>query len=240
MPTTLTVTGDEVTLPLYDTGSAPGSRGAVVVLQEAFGVTEHIEDVCGRFADAGYRSVAPHLFHRSGDPVLDYGSIEKVMPHIQALNEEGLVADLRATEQYLVGEGFDDAAIGVVGFCMGGSVSFLAAARFRLGAAVTFYGGGVTEGRFGMPSLVDLAPELKTPWLGLFGDQDANIPIDDVEALRAAAASADVPTEVVRYADADHGFHCDARPSYHRQSAVDAWDRTLAWFDVHLRNASAG
>ncbi len=85
-----------------------------------------------------------------------------------------------------------------------------------------------------MPPLAELAPNLQTPWLGLFGDNDQSIPTDQVEMLRAAAAQAPVPTEVVRYADAEHGFHCDARSSYHEVSAKDAWERTLAWFDTHL------
>jgi carboxymethylenebutenolidase len=103
---------------------------------------------------------------------------------------------------------------------MGGSVTFLAAARRTLGAGVTFYGGGVGEGRFGMPPLVEMAPGLQTPWLGLYGDEDQGIPVDQVEALRQAAATAPVPTEIVRYADAGHGFHCDARPdSFHEASA---------------------
>ena len=124
--------------------------------------------------------------------------------------------------------------IGIVGFCMGGSVVFLAAARRSLGAGVTFYGGGVSQGRFGMPPLIELAAELKTPWLGLYGDSDQSIPVDDVEALRAAVAAAPVPTEIVRYPDADHGFHCDARSSYHEASAKDGWRRTLEWLGSHL------
>lgn len=234
MPTTVTVTGDEVTLPLYDTEGPADAKGAVIVIQEAFGVNDHIEDVCRRFAAAGYRAVAPHLFHRSGDPVLDYAAIEQVMPHMRALSEAGLLADLAVTLDYLASKGFDRASIGIVGFCMGGSVTFLAAARYRLGAAVTFYGGGVSEGRFGMLPLVELATELQTPWLGLFGDLDQGIPVDDVEALRSAVEVAQVPTDVVRYPDAEHGFHCDSRPSYHETSALDSWKRTLSWFETHL------
>jgi carboxymethylenebutenolidase len=83
--------------------------------------------------------------------------------------------------------------------------------------------------------MVDMAPTLQTPWLGLFGEEDQNIPVRDVERLRDAAAAAEIPTEVVVYPGAGHGFHCDARPqSYHEPSAKDAWDRTLAWFDVHV------
>jgi carboxymethylenebutenolidase len=222
-------------MALYDVEPEGVPLGAVIVLQEAFGVNDHIEDVTRRIAGAGYRAVAPHLFHRSGDPALDYGNFEKIMPHMQALSEAGLLEDLDATIGYLNDAGFAGAQVGVVGFCMGGSVTFLAAARRPLGAAVTFYGGGVAEGRFGMAPLVEMAPGLQTPWLGLFGDEDQGIPVDQVEALRAAAATAAVPTEIVRYAGAGHGFHCDARPdSYHEESAHDAWGRTVDWFERYL------
>ncbi len=233
MAQTVTVDGTDG-MQLYDAEPAGAARGAVIVIQEAFGVTEHIEDVCRRFADAGYRAVAPHLFHRTGDPIIAYDDMASVMPQIGGLSAEGLEADIDASLEYLRGKGFSDPQVGIVGFCMGGSVVLFAAAHHALGAAVTFYGGGVTAGRFGMPPLAELAPSLRTPWLGLFGDQDQSIPTDQVEALREAAKNASVPTEVVRYPEAEHGFHCDARPSYHEASAKDGWARTLAWFDSHL------
>ena len=236
MAATVTVQTADGDMGLYEAAPEGAARGAVVVLQEAFGVNGHIEDVSRRLAAAGYHAVAPHLFHRSGDPDLDYDTIEKVLPHMGALSEQGLLDDLDAAVAHLSDAGFELANIGVVGFCMGGSVSFLAAARRPFGAAVTFYGGGVAESRFGMPPLVELAPTLQTPWLGLFGDEDTGIPVDQVEALRAAAAKAPVPSEVVRYAEAGHGFHCDARPtSYHETSAVDGWRRATEWFATCLR-----
>jgi carboxymethylenebutenolidase len=221
-------------MELDEVEPAGAARGAVIVVQEAFGITDHIKDVCQRFADAGYLAVAPHVFHRSGDPVLGYDEMDQVIPHIMELKADDLLADLDATIAHLGQAGFAPARIGIVGFCMGGSVVFLAAARRSLGAGVTFYGGGVSQGRFGMPALVELAAELQTPWLGLFGDNDQSIPVDDVEALRAAVAAAPVATEVVRYPDADHGFHCDARSSYHEASAKDGWRRTLEWLASHL------
>jgi carboxymethylenebutenolidase len=233
--TTLYVSTTDGDMGLYDAEPVGDARAAVVVVQEAFGVNGHIEDVTRRFAAAGYRAVAPHLFHRSGDPVLDYDNIERVMPHMQALSETGLACDLDATFAHLETAGFEASRVGVVGFCMGGTVAFAAAARYRLGAAVTFYGGGVTEGRFGMPSLVEMAPGLQTPWLGLYGDADQSIPVEQVETLRQAVAATSVPAEIVRYPDAGHGFHCDARDSYHRPSADDGWRRTLEWFERHLR-----
>ncbi len=225
-------------VPLYDAHPAGEARAAVIVVQEAFGVTDHIQDVTRRFAAEGYRAVAPHFFHRTQGPddePLGYDNLEAIWPHMRALTRDDLLADLDSALAVLAAEGFPAGKVGVVGFCMGGTVTFLAAASRPVGAAVTFYGGGVGEGRFGIPSLVDLAPELQAPWLGLYGDLDQGISVAEVERLRASAVTASVQTEVVRYADADHGFHCDARPkAYNELAAKDAWKRTLDWFAEHL------
>ena len=222
------------TMGLYVTRPEGEARSAVVVLQEAFGVNDHIQDLCRRFSDEGYVAAAPHLFHRSGDPILGYDDMQAVIPYVMQLTAGDLEADLEATFAHLSGLGFEGERVAVVGFCMGGSIAALAAAYWKLGAAVSFYGGGITQGRFGMPPLLDLAPTLQTPWLGLFGDLDKSIPIDQVEALRSAAARAAPATEIVRYPDATHGFHCDARDSYHEASAKDGWQRTLKWLDRHM------
>jgi carboxymethylenebutenolidase len=233
--------GHEVSLPvggetmgLYVAEPDGEARGAVIVLQEAFGVNAHIRDVTDRFATAGYVAVAPHLFHRSGDPELGYDDMQEVMPYIMQLQSDQIEADIEATLEHLQGAGFDASRVATVGFCMGGSVSFVAGCFWKLGAAVTFYGGGISQSRFGFPPLFDLAPTLQTPWLGLFGDLDGSIPVNEVEGLEAAVAKAAPTTEVVRYADANHGFHCDVRSSYHEASAKDAWERTLAFLDQHL------
>jgi carboxymethylenebutenolidase len=219
--------------PIFEAAESGVPKGAVVVIQEAFGVNDHIKDVARRFAAEGYRAVAPHLFHRSGDPVIPYEDFDQAMEHLGKLTEEGITEDLSAAYDHLHEDGFEDSRIAVVGFCMGGTVTFIEAATRPLGAAVTFYGGGIAEGRFGAPALLELAPKLKTPWLGCYGDLD-KIPVEQVEQLRAAAARAPVETEIVRYPDAGHGFHCDARAAYHEPSARDAWSRTLAWLDEHL------
>ena len=213
---------------------AGSPKGGVVVVQEAFGVNDHIEDICRRLADEGWLAVAPHLFHRSGDPKLGYGDMSQVMPHMAQLTAEGVLEDMDAALTLLADAGVPPERVGVVGFCMGGTVTLVTAARRDVGAAVTFYGGGVKEGRFGFPPLVDEATRLRAPWLGLYGDLDQGIPVADVEDLRVAAASSSPTTEIVRYPDAGHGFHCDQRESYHAASAHDAWQRTLAWFDRHL------
>jgi carboxymethylenebutenolidase len=157
-----------------------------------------------------------------------------VMPHMQALTSDGVMADVDAALAHLAGAGIPPERTGVVGFCMGGTITLITAARRDVGAAVSFYGGGVTEGRFGFSPLVEEATRLRAPWLGLYGDLDQNIPVDGVEQLRAAAASSGQETELVRYPEAGHGFHCDQRASYEPKSAQDAWARTLAWFDAHL------
>jgi carboxymethylenebutenolidase len=219
---------------VYVTGSSEAPR-ALIVLQEAFGVNDHIRDVADRFSDAGFFVVAPHLFHRGSSPEVPYNDLERAKALIGELTIEGLTNDLDATTDFLTSLGYGSSSIGVVGFCMGGSVAFFAATLTSVGASVSFYGGGVHAGRMGLPPLLELAPELKSPWLGLFGDLDAGIPMEDVEELRAAAAKAHVMTDVVRYPDAGHGFHCDARPAvYNEDAARDAFRRTLDFCGEHL------
>ena len=236
MSTELTLSTAEGPMRAAEAAPTGAPRGAVVVVQEAFGLNDHVAGLTDRLAAAGFHTIAPAFFHRAGDPdpVFAYDNFQGLMPVMGALTSEGIGADLAASYDHLASKGFAKASTGIVGFCMGGTVSLWAGVEDTLGAAVTFYGGGVSQGRFGMPPLVEIAPTLKTPWLGLFGDQDKGIPVDDVEALRTAAAKASVPTEVVRYAEADHGFNCDERPSFHPASAADGWQRTLDFFTAHL------
>jgi carboxymethylenebutenolidase len=222
-------------MDLYEAAPDGEARGAIIVIQEAFGVNDHIQDVTRRFAAAGYLAVAPALFHRAGGGTAPYDDFSQVMPLFDGVSDDGILADVDATIAHLEGQGFARSRIGIVGFCFGGRVTFLTAARRALGAAVGFYGGGiVSSSPLGLPALVSEAADLQTPWLGLFGDLDQGIPVDDVEVLRGALAEASVVADVVRYADAEHGFHCDARDAYHEESASDAWRRTLLWFDAHL------
>jgi carboxymethylenebutenolidase len=222
-------------MPTYEARPDGDARGGIVVIQEAFGVNGHIRDIAGRLAEAGWQAVAPALFHRDGSPTFAYDDLASVMPAMQRLSADGVRADVGAALAYLQTAGWPAEQQGIVGFCMGGSVSFYAAVDHALGAAVTFYGGGVAQGRFGYPAQTELAGQLQTPWLGLYGDLDAGIPSDQVEALEAAAATAGVPTEVVRFPEADHGFNCNERPAvYNPAVAADAWKRALAWFDTYL------
>ena len=222
-------------MDLYVAGDAATARAAVVVIQEAFGITSHIERCADRIAEEGYVAVAPALFHRTGGESYAYDDFASAMPHMQALSTEGIHADLDAATEHLASLGFDAAARGIVGFCMGGLVAFVGATTGQFGAAVTFYGGGVATGRFGFPPLIELAGDLSCAWLGCYGDLDKGIPVEDVEALRAAASASAVQTEVVRYETADHGFNCEDRPAvYNPAAAADAWARMLAFFDARL------
>jgi carboxymethylenebutenolidase len=234
---TRTVQTPDGEMPVYVAHPDEHPSRAVIVIQEAFGVNDHIQDVTRRAASAGYLSVAPHVFHRSGGGTVNYGDMEGVMKHFQQLSDRTFAEDLDATIGLIHEEGISDGATGIVGFCVGGRLTFVAGTERALGAAVSFYGGGIVQGRSeNMPSLVPKIDQMKSPWLGLFGDQDKGISIDDVEQLRAALKDAPVETEIVRYAQAGHGFHCDARPeAYNAEAAADGWKRTLAWFDEHLK-----
>ena len=222
-------------MPLYE-ARADDAGGAVIVIQEAFGVNDHIEDVTRRFADAGYHAVAPHLFHRAGGGTAPYDDFSKVIPLYEQLDDDGILADIDAAREHLHQAGWTDSQIGIVGFCFGGRVTFLAALRRPLGAAVGFYGGGIVTQRFPQfPALVDEAATLRTPWLGLFGEEDHTIPVEDVDHLRNALEQASVATDVVLYPECGHAFHNDQREDVYRDGeAKDAWNRTLGWFDRHL------
>lgn len=228
------------TMPVYEAVPTDERRGAVVVFQEAFGLTDHIQEVTGRFAEAGYWAVAPALFHRSGSPVIDYGKFEETRQHFAATSDADILDDLDAVLDHFENGGGSDLEVAVVGFCFGGRAAFLAASQRELGAAVCFYGGGIVTPRIqGFPALVESADLLETPWLGMFGDDDNSIPVDDVERLAAALEEAAVDVEVIRYAGAGHGFFCDQREAFNAEIAADAWQRTLAWLEQHVRQPSS-
>lgn len=211
--------------------------GGLIVCQEAFGVTEHIEDVCDRYAAAGYLAVAPAFFHRAGDPppIVAYDDIPAAVEQMSQLHADDVLADVDAALAALAERHIAADRSGIVGFCMGGTIAFHVATQRRLGASVTFYGGGISQERMGFPPMFDVAGTLQTPWLGLFGDRDASIPVEEVEQLRVAVAGADAPTDVVRYAECQHGFHCDHRPTaFDAEAAADAHTRALEWFATHL------
>jgi carboxymethylenebutenolidase len=236
------LTAGEVKIPVKD-GTVPAYRAApakggpfptVLVVQEIFGVHEHIKDVCRRLAKLGYLAVAPEMYSREGDvskmelPDI-FGKVVSKVPDAQVMSDlDAAVAWAKKT-----GNG-DTSKLAITGFCWGGRVVWLYAAHNpNLKAGVAWYGrlsagGKATELQPKYP--VDLAGDLKAPVLGLYGEKDAGIPVKDVEAMRAALKKAGKPGEIVLYPDAPHAFFADYRPSYRKDAAEDGWKRLKEWF----------
>ena len=222
-------------MPAFQASPVAKPNGGIVVFQEALGLTNHIRDVAARLADAGWYAVAPALFHRQGSPVFEYEQADLVMPVLDQLSPESISNDLNAAFDHLEQTGFTASGTGAVGFCAGGTVAHYAAAMKAFGASVTYYGGGVAEPRFGLPSAIDLAPQFKTPWLGMYADLDEFILVEQVERLRQATAGTDVPTEIIIYSGVGHGFSCIDRPQHFNAEVADkAWKRMMGWFDQYV------
>jgi carboxymethylenebutenolidase len=220
------------------------ARGALIIVHGAFGPNAHVDELGQRFANYGYRTIAPNLYHRTTETPLsraelvDPTSVERVCkPHLNALSSDTCTEDLAACIDHLGAAGIDRTHVAVIGFCLGGSVAFLAGVNWPLGAVVSFYGGSSSAvANLGFSrSLVAMAKDLQTPYLGLFGDHDTIIPVREVEEIRAALARAEIPYDVVRYPYAGHGFHDDDLPElYVREAAQDAERRTFDWLGRHM------
>ncbi len=212
------------------------ARPGVVVAQEAFGVNEHIREVCRRLANEGYAALAPELYHRARPgTVFEYGDFAALRPLLNDLSNDGIETDLKAAIAFLRREPrVGKSPVSAVGFCMGGFVAFLAACRTDVAAGVCFYGGGIVRQRPGakMTPLLGEAGRIDCPVLGLFGEEDASIPMEDVAQLRERLAALGKVAEIITYPGAGHGFFCDRRDSYRPKAAKDAWRRTLAWLEA--------
>jgi len=203
-------------------GEAP--RPGLIVLQEAFGVNRHIRDVARRFAEQGYCAIAPELFHRTAPPGFegDYGDFPSVMPHVNAVVEKTAEPDLRAAFDWLQAQPLvrrDE--ISCLGFCMGGRLAFLANAVLPLRAAVSYYGGGIAA------QFLDRAPALRAPILFFWGEKDKHIPPEQRRQITDALKQHGKTFVNVEFSDADHGFFCDQRASYHAAAARQSWALTL-------------
>jgi carboxymethylenebutenolidase len=214
-------TTDNHSLGAYRADPAGTPKGALVVAQEIFGVNSHIRNVCDRLAAAGYVALAPALFDRF---VRDFQSgyspdeVAHARSYLGNIDWNKMLLDIAA--------GIDDVKsagpVGVIGFCLGGSVAFLAATRLpNLKAAVAFYGGQIVKFASEKP---------KCPIQMHFGEQDANIPMSDVAIIKEKRPEAEIYTY-----PAGHGFYCDERGSFHDASARLAWERTLAFLDKHMK-----
>ncbi|MFN6514843.1 MAG: dienelactone hydrolase family protein [Nostoc sp. CreGUA01] len=220
-------------IPAYRAVPASGENFPIVlVLQEIFGVHEHIQDITRRFAKLGYLAIAPELFVRQGD-VSKLSSIDEIRPIVAKVPDSQVLSDLDATVDWAVKSAKGNAdKLGVTGFCWGGRITWLYAAHNpQLKAGVAWYGrlvGDATELQPKYP--VDIASKLTVPVLGLYGGQDTGIPLDTVEQMRDRLKSSSSKSEIIVYPDAPHAFFADYRPSYRETEAKDGWQRLLAWF----------
>lgn len=212
--------------PAYVARPSGPAKGAVVVLQEIFGVNSHIRSVADGYAAAGYLAVAPSTFSRIGKGEVELGYSEADMKEgmglkaaVEALPEPGVLADVQAAILFAANAG----KVGIVGYCWGGLLTWRAACTLKgLSAAAPYYGGGMT-------SAEEAARRPQVPVLAHFGDQDHWIPLDTVEAFKKAQ-----PGVTVHVYNANHGFNCDQRGSYNEAAAKLARERTLAFFAQHV------
>lgn len=205
----------------------------ILVVQEIFGVHEHIRDICRRLAKRGYLAVAPELYVRQGDPsrITDIPTLMKTI--VTKVPDEQVLADLDAAADWAAkSAGGDPNRLGITGFCWGGRIVWLYAARNpNLKVGVAWYGRLVGEASENTPRHpADVADQLRAPVLGLYGGADPGIPLESVEKMRTKLKA---PSEIVVYADAPHAFHADYRPSYREEAARDGWNRMLGWFQKY-------
>ncbi|SNY78141.1 dienelactone hydrolase family protein [Enterobacter sp. CC120223-11] len=209
-----------------------GPLPVVIVVQEIFGVHEHIRDVCRRLANEGYLAIAPELYFRQGDPN-DYADIPTLFSGlVMKVPDAQVLSDLDHVASWASRNGGDANRLLATGFCWGGRIAWLYAAHNpQLKAAVAWYGKLVGEKSLNSPKHpVDVATDLTAPVLGLYGGQDTGISLESVETMRQSLRAANAKAEIIVYPDAGHAFNADYRPSYHEESAKDGWERMLAWF----------
>lgn len=214
---------------------APEPVPAIIVIQEIFGVNAHIRDVTERFARLGYVAIAPAIYQRIA-PGFETGytpeDIKLGRQYKEQTKAEELLSDIQATAIYLNQlPNVKPGAIGCIGFCFGGLVTYLAATLPQIKAAASFYGAGIpvwSPGN-GQPTLA-YTPEIKATLYAFFGMEDASIPADHVDQIEAALQNYQIPHQVFRYPGADHGFFCDQRASYNPAAAADAWNKVQELF----------
>jgi carboxymethylenebutenolidase len=206
-----------------------GAYPALLVFQEAFGVNAHIRDIAGRFAREGFVAVAPELFHRTAAGFDGrYDDFPSAVPHMKALNDASMGADLRAAHDWVRGSIGAELPIFAIGYCMGGRAAFLAALTLPLAGAISYYGGGIAPNASN-PGLLGRASGIQAPLLLFWGGRDKHIPPEQVRAVTDALRAAGKNFVNVEISNADHAFFCDARSSYSPAAALLAWPLTLAF-----------
>lgn len=223
----------DMEIPAYRAMPAKGGPFPVaLVVQEIFGVHEHIKDVCRRFAKLGYMAIAPELYARQGD-VAKLKSVDEIRAVVSKVPDAQVMGDLDATVEYAKETGKGDVArLGITGFCWGGRIVWLYASHSKLlKAGVAWYGRLVGDKSELFPKHpIDVAGELQAPVLGLYAGKDQGISLESVEKMRSAVKQAKVDSEIIVYPDAQHGFHADYRPTYNAADAEQGWSKLQAWF----------
>ena len=223
-------------IPAYRAMPATGKNFPIVlVLQEIFGVHEHIQDICRRFAKLGYLAIAPEMFARLGD-VSQLSNIQEIRKVVSKVPDAQVMSDLDATVAWAASSAKGNInKLGITGFCWGGRIVWLYAAHNpKVKAGVAWYGRLVGENTPLTPKHpVDIAAGLKVPILGLYGGNDDGIPVETVEQMRKALKGGGNTSEIVLYPDTPHAFFADYRPSYRKEQAEDGWKRLQAWFKQH-------
>jgi carboxymethylenebutenolidase len=230
------VAAGDLTLPLYYARPAgPGPFPVVLVVQEIFGVHEHIGDVARRLAHLGYLAIAPELYFRQGDPRTAVDLTVLRRDFVSKADDAVVLADLDRAVSWAATQGGDLARLAITGFCWGGRITWLYAAHEAwIKAAVAWYGRLDGErGPITPQQPIDVAVRLHAPVLGLYGGQDQGIPLSQVEAMRSALAAAGSQSRIQVYPDAPHAFHADYRPSYRAEAAADGWKQLVSWFAQH-------
>jgi carboxymethylenebutenolidase len=203
----------------------------IVVAMEIFGLHEYIKDVTRRLAKLGVFAVAPDYYFRKGN-LTEVTEMPQLLPLVNAKPDAELLSDLDATVAWAKAQGGGTSKLGIIGFCRGGRTVWEYAAHSPdLKAGVAFYGPVVDAANPNWPkSPTQLAPDMKAPVLGLYGEADTGIPVAQVDAMKAALADNKKTAEFKIYPGAPHGFHADYRPSYRADAAEDAWGQMQAWF----------
>ncbi|GGP24101.1 dienelactone hydrolase family protein [Silvimonas iriomotensis] len=230
----ITIAVDGGDMPAYRARPATGKGPlpVVIVVQEVFGVHEHIQDVCRRLAKLGYLAIAPELYFRQGDP-RKYPEVADLLKNIVSqVPDEQVMSDLDITVNYAVANGGDPSRLALTGFCWGGRIAWLYAAHNpRMKAIAVWYGQVLQPSTANAPkSPLDLVAQMKVPVIAFYGGKDQGITQENVGKMRAAMDAAGKPFELHVYPEAGHGFNADYRPSYNPQAATDAWQRMLGWF----------
>lgn len=223
-------------IPAYRAMPSQGrSFPVVLIVQEIFGVHEHIKDVCRRFAKLGYMAIAPELYARQGD-VSKLSDIDEIRKIVSKVSDAQVLADLDAAVAWAKATKQGDVEkLGITGFCWGGRIVWLYAAHsVKLKAGVAWYGRLVGKASDQQPTYpIDVAASLNAPVLGLYGGNDQGIPLETVEQMRTALEAAKSSSNIIVYPDAPHAFYADYRASYRKEAAEDGWKRLQAWFKEH-------